>query len=179
MRSLDFSKPVEDIFDIYENLRMESNNYSNSLAADQIKAKKALRLREVFDFISTINYSSEVIAIQELKDKEEEAKNNRDKVAIDIFEKNELIERKKRELKDESKGADKVNEYLNDFFGHGFLSLKAVQFESTDMITDKKNFVLNIMRDEKKAYHLSEGDCSLIAFLITLWQNLMMLKPKV
>jgi len=158
-----FSKRVEWLFDIYENFRVASNSYSSSLAADQTKAKASLRLREVFDFIPTINYSAEVIAIQELKDKEEEAKRKRDKVANDIFEKNELIESKKRELKDESKGADKVNEYLNNFFGHGFLSLQAVEFESTDTIPIKK-FRFDVIRDKKKAYHLSGGECSLIAF---------------
>jgi wobble nucleotide-excising tRNase len=55
----------------------------------------------------------------------------------------------------------KVNEYLNNFFGHDFLTLKAL--EESDQLGDKK-IRFEIIRNGKKAYHLSEGECSLIAF---------------
>ncbi|MDF5810203.1 AAA family ATPase [Pseudomonas aeruginosa] len=37
----------------------------------------------------------------------------------------------KSQLKDESKGADKVNEYLNSFFGHNSLKLEAFENRRT------------------------------------------------
>jgi len=55
----------------------------------------------------------------------------------------------------------KVNEYLNNFFGHDFLTLKAL--EEPDQLGGKKNR-FEIIRNGKKAHHLSEGECSLIAF---------------
>src|SRR5690606_32426944 len=62
---------------------------------------------------------------------------------------------------DEEKGALKVNEYLNNFFGHDFLTLQAL--EDTDVLGGKK-IRFEIIRNGKKAHHLSEGECSLIAF---------------
>lgn len=63
-------------------------------------------------------------------------------------------------MNDEEKGALKVNEYLSNYFGHNFLSLQAV--EDTD--NGEKRIRFEIVRDGKRAYHLSEGECSLIAF---------------
>src|SRR5690606_21773165 len=68
---------------------------------------------------------------------------------------------KKRLMNDEEKGAIKVNEYLNNFFGHDFLTLKAL--EKIDQVGDKK-VRFEIVRNGKKAHHLSEGECSLISF---------------
>jgi len=64
-------------------------------------------------------------------------------------------------MNDEEKGALKVNEYLNNFFGHDFLTLKAL--EEQDVLGGKK-IRFEIVRNGKKAHHLSEGECSLIAF---------------
>lgn len=72
------------------------------------------------------------------------------------------ISNKQKELKDESKGAEKVNELLNNYLGHSFLSLEAIEFE--DEYTGDKKYRFEIHRDNKKAYHLSEGENSLIAF---------------
>src|SRR5690606_11101266 len=62
---------------------------------------------------------------------------------------------------DEEKGALKVNAYLNNFFGHDFLTLQAL--EAPDQSGGKK-IRFEIIRNGKKAHHLSEGECSLIAF---------------
>jgi wobble nucleotide-excising tRNase len=163
-------KPVTDyrnrlnwIFSIFEKIRLEANNYSNSLSTDQLKAKESLRLREIFDFVNTIKYSDETKIIEGLKQKEVEAKTTRDIVLNSIADKRQLIDTKKRELKDETKGADKVNEYLNNFFGHGFLSLDAIEIIPNGEEQIKK-YRFDVIRDGKKAYHLSEGECSLIAF---------------
>ena len=159
----DYSKRINWIFTIFENLRLAANDYSKTLSVDQLKAKEDLRLREVFDFVNTIKYSEEIKVIEDLKQKEEEAKAKRDNVLNTISDKKQQIYVKKRELKDETKGADKVNEYLNSFFGHGFLSLQAIEIlVDGDEITKKYRF--EVIREEKKAYHLSEGECSLIAF---------------
>ena len=73
-----------------------------------------------------------------------------------------MVAAKKRELNDEEKGAKKVNEYLNNFFGHQFLSLEAKKDEIPG--EDSRRIRFEVIRDGKKAYHLSEGECSLLAF---------------
>ena len=64
-------------------------------------------------------------------------------------------------MKDEEKGALKVNEYLNNFFGHDFLTLQALGDAD---VSGGKKIRFEIVRNGKKAHHLSEGECSLIAF---------------
>ncbi|MDA3812482.1 MAG: AAA family ATPase, partial [Spirochaetaceae bacterium] len=89
-------------------------------------------------------------------------KETMEKIATSIQEKLALIKAKKRELNDEEKGAIKVNEYLTHFFGHKFLSLEAKENEEDEF--GNKNIRFEVIRDERKAYHLSEGECSLLAF---------------
>ena len=70
---------------------------------------------------------------------------NKEKMAVD-------------KINDEEKGAKKVNDYLTGFFGHQYLSLDAYK-DGED-----KFYRFRIVRDGKMAYHLSEGECSLVAF---------------
>jgi len=161
-RQDDFTIELTTIFSKYEIIRTESDEFTDLLSTEQKKAQKELRLREVHHFLLTIKYTDELQKIDVLKTKETEIKSEQKKASGGIQEKNDLIESKKRELNDEEKGAIKVNEYLNDFFGHGFLSLKAVEHLADENGPKKIHF--EIVRDGKKAHHLSEGECSLIAF---------------
>lgn len=164
---LEFDPPesVEDalnaVRDSYEQLRNESNQFTTSLSVDQSEARAALRLHEVHTFINIINYDNECTAIEalnEAKGKAEEAKNTaKEKVRTKRAEIGEL----KAQLKDESKGADRVNDYLNNFFGHQSLSLKAIEGTSGDA---SSGYRFEVTRNSQKAFHLSEGECSLIAF---------------
>ena len=158
----DYTQELTKIWGKFEEVCVNSTKFTKSLTIKQNEAKNLLRLREVYDFINTIDYSNQIKKIEGLK----EGKNNIDseKSNLDqkIKEKIKVIDDKKRLLKDESKGADKVNEYLNNFFGHRFLSLKAVEFYDEEDTT--KKFKFEIIRDNKKAYHLSEGENNLIAF---------------
>jgi len=90
--------------------------------------------------------------------KAEEAKNT---VKEEVDVKREMIAELKAQLKDESKGADRVNDYLNNFFGHQSLSLKAIEECPGDA---SSGYRFEVTRNDKKAFHLSEGECSLIAF---------------
>lgn len=159
---LDYSKRLIWFHQIYENIRNLANQYTNQLSSDQVNAKKSLRLREVRDFAITIQYVEEQKNIAELetelKDKELIGKGVVDK----IEQQKQLIEDKQRLMNDEEKGALKVNEYLNNYFGHDFLTLKAI--EENDPDSSGKSIRFEIIRNGKKAHHLSEGECSLIAF---------------
>ncbi len=145
----------------FEQLRSESNQFTASLSSDQSEARTALRLHEVHTFINDIEYEDIYKAIEDLKDamgKAEEAMNNA-KISVDTNR--AAISKQKAQLKDESKGADQVNFYLNNFFGHEFLSLKAIEENPGDA---SSGYRFEVTRNEKQAFHLSEGECSLIAF---------------
>ena len=153
----DSSKRLEWCWSIYERFRLQANDYSSQLEREQTEAKKLLRLREVSNFVGTIQYTTVTANIQNLKNTSEVATQNKQAIEQRIRQQITLIEDKERLMKDEEKGALKVNEYLNNFFGHDFLTLQAL--EDTD-----RRIRFEIIRNGKKAHHLSEGECSLIAF---------------
>lgn len=158
----DASSDLVAAWNLYNEIRSQSDKFSNSLSTEQTKAKKALRLKEVSDYIVTIRYLEQLSAIEALKGKLDETEREKNRIAGDIRQKEELITSKKRELNDEEKGAKKVNEYLNNFFGHQFLTLEAKKDEVAG--EESKRIRFEVIRDGKKAYHLSEGECSLLAF---------------
>lgn len=156
-----FENALNTVRDSFEQLRNESNQFAASLSSDQSDARTALRLHEVHTFINDIKYEDEckiIDALKETMEKEEESKRaSRGKVDEKRLKINDL----KAQLKDESKGADKVNDYLNNFFGHQSLSLRAIEEDPGDT---SSGYRFEVTRNEKKAFHLSEGECSLIAF---------------
>lgn len=153
---------VEQAVERIDELRLKSNEYTEKLSNEQNESKENLRLREIYDFIDTIKYDEQKINIASLKTTLTEEKKKRDDKDVEIEEVIKTIAAKQRELKDESKGADKVNELLNNYFGHNFLTLKAIEFEDEE--TGDKQYRFEVHRENKKAYHLSEGENSLIAF---------------
>lgn len=162
VENVNHSGKLQAIWTNYEELRTESNTFTNQVGKEQLKSKESLRLHEVHSFASTIKYEEQLTNIEQLKDKLGRKSEIRDKIANSIRGKLALIETKKRQMNDEEKGAIKVNEYLNHFFGHKFLSLEAK--ESDDGESGNKCIRFEVIRDGKKAYHLSEGECSLLAF---------------
>lgn len=153
----DSSKRFDWCWMIFESFRTKANDYSTSLGSEQTQAQKLLRLREVSDFVTTIQYTTATTRIQGLKDTSDNKKQNKEAIEQKIQQQIVQIEDKERLMKDEEKGALKVNEYLNNFFGHDFLTLQAL--EEAD-----KKIRFEIIRNGNKAHHLSEGECSLIAF---------------
>lgn len=156
----DNSEKILSIWKDYEEIRKKANEFTSSLSEKKSKAQNNLRLREVTDFLVTIKYNDQKDEIKKLAEIEKAAKTSKESIAISIEQKEETIDSKKRELNDEEKGAKKVNEYLNDFFGHGSLSLRAIE----DEFNDQKKIRFQVIRDGKEAHHLSEGECSLLAF---------------
>ena len=163
-----FEKPDDASADLlttwstYESIHTDSDSFTTSLNTEQANAKEALRLKEVSDYLITIKYQEQLTLIEELKEKLDKAKQEKEQIEGCIREKEELIAAKKRELNDEEKGAKKVNEYLNNFFGHQFLTLEAKKDEIAN--EESKRIRFEVIRDGKKAYHLSEGECGLLAF---------------
>lgn len=159
-RPEDYSSELKVILSKYEVLCKESNEFSDNLTREQLSAREALRLNEVHDFCKTIGYSDIVARIEKMENETEKAKENVQSIQSKIDAIEVEIQEKKRQLNDEEKGAIQVNKYLNQFFGHNFLSLQAIEDESDEV----KRIRFEIIRNGKRAYHLSEGECSLIAF---------------
>lgn len=153
----DNSTQLDDCWTTFESFRTQANDFSKSLVDEQTKAKRLLRLREVSDFVATIKYTDAIARLKTLKTTSDTEAQNKKIIDDKIKDHIAQIEDKERLMKDEEKGALKVNEYLNNFFGHDFLTLQAK--EDTD-----KKIRFEIVRNGKKAYHLSEGESSLIAF---------------
>lgn len=157
----DYTQELDDVFAKFEKIRTKTNSFSNSLEKEQKKAKKILRLREISDFIDTIKYSEKLSQLEDLEAEKNASVEEFEKQLAIVEQKESLILAKKRELNDEENGAKKVNEYLNNFFGHNFLSLEAIEKKDDE---DEKSIRFQVIREGKTAYHLSEGESNLIAF---------------
>lgn len=157
-----FDRALSDVWDEYEVIRGSSAAFSNALGTEQSKAKEGLRLNEVKKHLTIILYQQQLLDIEAKKNSLEAIKQSGLSLADAINKKEALLAEKKRELNDEEKGAGKVNEYLNDYFGHRFLSLEPKKDDVTE--EESRRIRFEVIRDGKKAYHLSEGECSLLAF---------------
>jgi wobble nucleotide-excising tRNase len=157
---IDVSCELSSILEQYEKTCNESNKYSSNLNKEQAHARKEIRLHTVFDFVNTINYTKERSKIEDLKVKAEKEEANNQKIQQTIVQKQVEVQELKRQLNNEEKGAVKINEYLSKFFGHHALSLRAI----SNMSTGEKQIKFEIIRNNEKAFNLSEGECSLIAF---------------
>jgi len=163
--SLDFITPKDNTNDLtnvfleYSSICKENDDYSNELGSVQKTAQEALRLQEVYDFCITIGYTSLQEKISTFEKKKQNADSDCQKIKTRIEEVVRLIQEKRRLLNDEEEGARQVNKYLNDYFGHKFLTLQAIKVEEGDA-----HIQFQVVRDGQSAYNLSEGECSLIAF---------------
>jgi wobble nucleotide-excising tRNase len=142
----------------------KANRYTGSISAKKTEAKKALRLDTVNEFVKTIDYPTKQAKISELEFEKTEAEKTLAGITIKIKDRLDAIVEYQRQLDDKSAGAGKVNEYLNHFFGHKYLSLEPVDSDSDLLNDDNKEVRFEIQRNGNRAYHLSEGEKSLIAF---------------
>jgi wobble nucleotide-excising tRNase len=136
----------------------QNNQKTKSLASDQEVARDELRLSEIALFIQEIDLPGEEKKIADLQAVTDKAKEQASNLQADIKTLEGKIESLRIQLKDEKKGAKKVNEYLNHYFGHDGLHLEAVEDKETSA------YKFQIMRGSKPAYNLSEGECSLVSF---------------
>ena len=150
---------IKEALDKLNLILNENNSFAGELKNRQKKAQSVLRLKEVEDFCNTIDYCATVKNIEKLKVLKDTAELKVAEAKTNLSNKQKVLEAKKRLLNDEELGAKHVNEYLNDFFGHHFVTLEA--HKGND---DAKHIKFCIMRNGKPAYNLSEGECSLISF---------------
>lgn len=150
-----FNNHKQSFLDLVE----RNNENAQNLSSKQETAKKELRLLEVKRFLEGINYDE---LLKEISDKEKNYKDEIEKVNnlnAQIVNKEDQLKTLQNHLKDERKGAEKVNLYLNNFFGHQNLTLEAIENEEL-----QKSIKFEVRRNGHIAHHLSEGECSLLAF---------------
>lgn len=144
----------------YNELRDKNNAYSDELIDKINESKEELRLLEVKRFVDTIQYAT----LQANINAKESYYNIKRQERVDLFEfvkqKEKEIEDLSRQLNNEEEGARRVNDYLQNYFGHQNLELQAIEEE----IDSDKKIRFNIVRNRNIAYHLSEGECSIISF---------------
>lgn len=144
-----------------------NNQYGTQLETKQKDARDKLRLDEVFQFCTVIDYAG-ALERQEKENAEAEAKKTEmNKVASEVVELIEKRKKKEGEKKDEGLAAQKVTDLLVNHFGNGSLRLvpETVEDEVDEETGDGKprtRFV--VKRGEKIASNLSEGEKSLISF---------------
>lgn len=139
-------------------LIVKSNGRTSSLEKDKNAARESLRLTDVASFIGDITYDSELIHIAGLKTDSDNAHTAYREVETEILRQEADVTRLQGQQKDERKGAERVNDLLNHFFGHDGIKLEAKDN------AEKTAVKFEVTRDGKSAYNLSEGECSLIAF---------------
>ncbi len=154
----DNSKKIIDLQVEIADLILMNNQKTTTLTKDQSHARKDLRLNEILLFTKGIDCYSKQKEIVQLKTEMQELNRDAGSIAEMISMIENEIEELKLQLKDERKGAEKVNEYLNHYFGYDGLKLVATEDE------EDSGFRFKIFRGEEAAFNLSEGECSLVAF---------------
>lgn len=144
--------------DALKEVIIKNNEKTKTLIQDKEAARAELRRDNVLAFIKAMDLDGANKKIAELVIKTQQARND-EQAAIDEEKRlNVQVRALEIQLKDERKGAERVNEYLSHFFGHDSLRLNAVEQGGASGVK------FQITRGGVPAYHLSEGECSLIAF---------------
>ncbi|WP_285054512.1 AAA family ATPase [Pedobacter ginsengisoli] len=152
----DVSESILNSIKDFNELVTEHNRKTDTLSKDQDETRKSLRYSDIADFISSINYTRESEEIENERMRLQKEFNDLTDLTTNI---SSILNRKSElesQAKNESRGAELINEHLSHFFGHNELKLKAEG--------ETPNMRFCIQRDGKPASNLSEGECSLISF---------------
>ena len=154
----DVSEDLQTQIDYLNGLIEHNNAITGTLPKQQQEARDSLRLNSVAILIRDLNLGAEKKKVADFKSEVRSSKRDVEGSIRTVQTIQEEIDGLRTKLLDERKGAEKVNEYLNHFFGHEGLRLEAVE----DPIESK--FKFQILRGAEPAYNMSEGESSLVAF---------------
>lgn len=149
---------LQESIEEFNNLIESNNSITETFQNQQEEARDDLRKNAVAAFMRDIDLSAEKKNVANLKAEVLTSEEEKDELAETLQKTEDEIENLLTKLQDEKKGAMKVNEYLNHYFGHEGLCLEAVE-DSTE-----SKFKFQIMRGGEPAYNMSEGECSLVSF---------------
>lgn len=151
------SKGIKDLHESMKELIIDNNKYSSRLHDQQKDAQRTLLLHEVKTYVGNISYDNRCQHIETLKQNAESDQKAHAGILQQIELKNEKIS-DLQNLGGEQQGTEEINDLLNNYFGHRFLSLRAIQDGSPH------SYKFEIVRKNEKAYNLSQGEKNLIAF---------------
>lgn len=141
------------------NLLVDSNNaHTAQLDATHTALREELRLSEVaaFTLDSGLAAAREDIEAHKAREKTLEAELKEVEGEGKVL--SVKLEALQAQLRDEKRGAEQVNRYLGHSLGGTNLRLLAEEQEG------QAAYRFRIMRGDKAAYNLSEGECSLVSF---------------
>lgn len=154
----DLSEKISDCIRELNKIIEQNNRQTQTLSADQKRAREELRLSDVLNFINTIDLSGEEQKIYDLNEIAKKRKIDLDNFELHVRDLEEDRDDLLIKLRDEKRGAEKVNKYLSHSFGLDSLRLEA----DGDEVGSKYKF--QIKRGDQPAYNMSEGERSLISF---------------
>lgn len=152
----DISEEIQIAIKNFNIIIDEQNLKTQTLKEDQLGARISLRLAEIAEFNSVLDYKQQLSNITVLEGEEGPLEKECIRLSADC---KKLLEEKRQlesEAQDESRGAELVNSYLSHYFGHDELKLVAEG--------EKASLKFKIVRGNDDAQNLSEGECSLISF---------------
>jgi wobble nucleotide-excising tRNase len=155
---ISYEQQINDCIQELNALIDQHNQQAQNLSRDQDASRMVLRRNEVAKFITDIDLAAIESRIGTLTTEERALRSDEDQLAEEVRAVEAELAGLRLQLRDERKGAEKVNEYLNHYFGHNGLSLVAVDQ------ADGVNVRFEIRRGNQPAYNLSDGECSLVAF---------------
>ena len=150
---------LNDLSDIereFETLIQSNNSKTTSLRKDKESIQREILLSDIKEFLNESNYFVNVKKLESIKAERDLSIREFSEIEKKISETKEQIELKKAMQKDESKGADRVNSYLELYFGSDDIKLEPFERDGLIEYEIKRNGIL--------ANNLSDGECSLISF---------------
>lgn len=136
----------------------QSNEHTARIGASQKQLRDELRLSEVAAFVADSGLDEVKADIEQDRQKLEALTKEREELEAEGKKLRAALESLQAQLRDEKRGAERVNRYLGHSLGGTSLRLKAEEEEG------KATYRFRIMRGEQEAFNLSEGECSLVAF---------------
>nr|WP_314359231.1 AAA family ATPase [uncultured Achromobacter sp.] len=135
-----------------------SNEHTTHIGAKQKQLRDELRLSEVAAFVAVIELNEVKADIEQEQQRYEALTKEREALEAEGKKLRAALETLQAQLRDEKRGAERVNYYLGHSLGGTSLRLQADEEEG------KATYRFRIMRGEQEAFNLSEGECSLVAF---------------
>ena len=151
---IDFSEIQVEIDSLYNDTieQIEQFEDRKTKSIDFLRRYYIVKEFPVFEFTKLsqeINQLEEDININENSEEHKKIKEQKEKFEQDIIE-------LEGSLKSESEAAKRINMILQNSLAHSEMSLKSVD--------DEEGIYFEVSRNEERAYNLSEGEKSLIAF---------------
>lgn len=135
-----------------------SNEHTAHIGMTHKQLRDELRLSEIAAFVAAIGLDEAKTEIDQDQQKYEALTKEREALEAEGKRLRAEMEALQAQLRDEKRGAERVNHYLSHSLGGTSLRLQAEEEEG------KATYRFRIMRGQQEAFNLSEGECSLVAF---------------